>query len=182
MGRPARLLLLLTTAFAAIPGRRADAHVIVNGSHVSYVIHYDEGLEVRTDAPPRSAVKANGGPLTFKQEQALRDPGRPGYRGDLSDLSGAQFVTLYLEEPDAKTGPGGKPLARHYPPIYCIVFFQQSRHQTINLTQVAPGPTRTYRIGFGEGGPGLHLPPQVKVKTILVHSYFPRLNRLPALR
>jgi len=182
MGRPALLLLLLPAAFAAIPGHRADAHVIVNGPHVTYFVHYDAGLEVRTDEVPRSAIKANGGPLTFKQRQALRDTGRPGYRADLSDLIGAQFVTMYLEEPDAETGPGGKLLARHYPPIYCIVTFQRSRQWKLNLTQVAPGPSRSYLIGYGEEAPGIHLPPKVKVKTILVHSYFPRLTRLPPLR
>lgn len=75
-------------------------------------------MKVRTDYPPRSAVRENDGPPTLEQEQALRNPGRPGYRGQLTDLAGAQFVTLYLEEPDAEVGPGGKPLARNDPPVY----------------------------------------------------------------
>jgi len=176
MGRPALLLLLLPAVFAALPGQRADASAVhPRARTVIYAITYDEELEVRTDSMPRSAVQKNGGPLTSKQRQALRKPGESTYRADISDLTLAAFVTIYLDEPNAETGPGGKPLARHYPPVYCRIHHFRPSQRNLVLYQVAPGRSETLLIGDRGTDRGIPLP-GVRLKTIVVHSYYPDLS------
>lgn len=175
MGRPALLLLLLSTVFAALPGHRADAKAVRRTRTVIYAITYDEGIEVRTDFPPPSAVKQNGGPLTSKQRQALRKPGESTYRADISDLSLAMYVTIYLDEPNAEIGPGKKPLARHYPPVYCRVHHNRLSQRNLVLYQVAPGRSETILIRDRGTERGIPLP-GVRLKMIVVHSYYPDLS------
>jgi len=140
--------------------------------HVTYAITYDNDLEVRTDVAPPSEVKANGGPLTAKQLHALRDRGEPGYRATLSDLSLAQYVTIYLEK--VTIDANGKVTRHAYPPIHGMVHHNRLSTKALVIYQPYFGagyPPAPYLIGKGNLGTGIPLP-NVRLKRVLVHSYY----------
>ncbi|HEY3787381.1 MAG TPA: hypothetical protein VGL71_00945, partial [Urbifossiella sp.] len=101
-----RSLLLMASVgvLTGIPAPAPARHITLIDFHQTYDIYYDDNINIRTIHAPLSAVRANGGPLTAKQLEALRDhpkPGEPkmlGFAGDKYDLGHARIVTIYLEK------------------------------------------------------------------------------------
>lgn len=166
------LALLLTSRPASAQWGVRSLHKI----NVTYAIHYDDDLLVRTRFAPLSAVRAAGRALTPKELRALRDPGLPGYRATRDDLGLAWYVTIYLEK--VVPGPGGKVYRKNYPPITCMVHHNRlsQKYLCLNSPRLSAGNSPP-PILIGEGPLGLGIPlPNVRLKLVLVHSYYTRLR------
>jgi len=100
---------------AAIPSPVPAGPLEYHQYHITYAIHYDADVNIRTRYAPPSEVKRLGRKLTAKELNALKDKGLPGYRATLGDLAFAWYVTIYLE----KSYPefGGKTTWRPLPPV-----------------------------------------------------------------
>jgi hypothetical protein len=164
------LLLACATAILATPAAFAGPpHAI----RETYFILYDEKLEVRTDQAPPSEVKEKGRPLTRKELQALKDEKRPGYRASRPDLLLAKDVTAYLEEEVAAAD--GKARRVALPPLRCLVHQSRPSDRVLVLYHQVVGygnPPPPYLVGQGnKGTSGIPLP-KVRLKMVLVHSYY----------
>lgn len=169
---------------APAPAYHPEFHYV----HQTYVIFYDDDLNVRTVHAPRSAVKRNGGPLSAKQLDALRDHPKPGeiahkgYQAELSDLTLARFVTIYLEKEVREFG--GKTRWVRCPALYCELHHNRPSEKLLVLyapyTRSGAQPS-TLVIGTGKPRTGAQYRnsvalPNVRLKTILVHSYYQPLR------
>ena len=152
----------LPASLQAYPWRMHKVQII-------YSIKYDDDVQVRTMGPPPSAVRDG---LTPKELRTLRDRSLPGYQAKLSDISGAWYVTIYTERVVA--GGNGAVRRVSLPPAFCMVHHNYTDRKYLCLfqQQLALGnPPPPYLIG-NPGGGGIPLP-GVRLKMIVIHSYYP---------